>query len=130
MAEKKGFALAEQIEELLLQSVPQDVILHEATDEASNGTSYTPDKTVMLTFEITGTSTSRTVVFEMAGPSGIFVSQQCMRVSDNSLVVQTTSGSDTAPESWMVVIPAGWTFRVRISAIGGGNCSISGKAAG
>jgi hypothetical protein len=130
MAERKGFALAEQIEELLLQSVPQDVILHDATDEANNGTPYAPDKTVMLTFEITGTSTSRTVVFETAGPSGVFVSQQCMRVSDNAFAAQTTDGNDTAPESWTVVVSAGWTFRARISEVGGGNVSIKGKAAG
>jgi hypothetical protein len=128
MAERRGFALAEQIEELLLQSVPQDVILHDATDEADNGIPYTPSKAVMLTFEITGTSTGRTIVFEMAGPSGVFVSQQCMRVSDNAFAAQTTGGNDTTPESWMVMVPAGWSFRARISAISDGNISISGKA--
>lgn len=82
-----------------------------------------------LTCEITGTSTSRTVVFEIAGPSGVYIPTTAYNVADPTKYgPQTTGGSDTAPESWQVDVPAGFSFRARLSAVAGGNVTIKGKA--
>jgi hypothetical protein len=106
----------------------ENVTLQSAATTTGNGTPYTPTKSMALTFEITGTSSSRTIIFEIAGPSGVYVAQQALRVTDNSLASQTTNGTNAAPENWLVSVPLGWSFRARISAIAGGNVSIGGKA--
>ncbi|CAM3297483.1 MULTISPECIES: hypothetical protein [Paenibacillus] len=109
-----------------------DVTLQNAASAAGNGTPFAPqDGNYTLTFEITGTSTSRTVMFELAGPSGQYMPVTAFSVTDpTKFGQQTTGGSNTAPESWQVEVPAGYSFRARISAVAGGNVSIKGKAVG
>ncbi|MEK3784664.1 hypothetical protein [Paenibacillus sp. FSL R5-0810] len=109
-----------------------DVTLQNAASAAGNGTPFSPnDGNYTLTFEITGTSTSRTVMFELAGPSGQYMPVTSFSVTDpTKFGQQTSSGSDTAPESWQVVVPAGYSFRARIGAVSGGNVTIKGKAVG
>lgn len=110
-------------------AVISDVTLQSAAVANGNGTPYTPVGNADLAFEITGTSTSRTIVFEMAGPANVYAA--CMAYGVNDLGVaatQTTLGSTIAPQSWQVSIPVGWKFRARITAVGGGNITISGKA--
>lgn len=108
----------------------QDVILQNVATAAGNGTTFAPtDSNYTLTFEIVGTSTSRTVVFELAGPSGQYMPITAFSVTDpTKFGQQTTGGSNSAPESWQVVVPAGYTFRTRISAVTGGNVTVKGKA--
>lgn len=110
----------------------QSVTLQNNATAAGNGTEFVPnDSNVTLTFEIVGTSTSRTVVFEIAGPSGVYGPHAAFNVSDpTKFGPQTTGGSNTAPESWQVGVPAGYKFRARISAVAGGNVTIKGKAVG
>lgn len=107
-----------------------DVTLQDAATAPGNGTTFAPtENNYTLTFEIVGTSTSRTVLFELAGPSGQYMPITAFSVTDpTKFGQQTTGGSNSAPESWQVVVPAGYTFRVRIIAIVGGDMTIKGKA--
>ena len=96
-----------------------------------NGTPYTPTSPETLTFEISGTSTSRTIVFELAGPKGVYVAHPAIKVGDTTYtaVASTTLGSDTSPASYEVDIPANYSFRARISvAPEGGDVDVSGWA--
>jgi hypothetical protein len=95
-----------------------------------NGTPFAPgDNNYSLTFEITGTSTSRTVAFEVAGPSGVYVPCTAFSVTDpTKFVTQTAGGSNSVPESWQVDVPAGFSFRARVIAVTGGSVTVKGKA--
>lgn len=108
----------------------QTVTLQNAATAAGNGTPFAPeDGNYTLTFEITGTSTSRTVLFELAGPSGQYIPVTAFSVTDpTKFGPQTTGGSNTAPESWQVEVPAGYSFRARIGSVTGGNVTVKGKA--
>ncbi|MBO2943564.1 hypothetical protein JJQ72_06180 [Paenibacillus sp. F411] len=110
----------------------QTVTLQNNATAAGNGTPFAPENSNhTLTFEITGTSTSRTVLFEIAGPSGVYTPHTAFNVTDpTKFGTQTTGGSNTAPESWQVEVPAGYSFRARIGAVAGGNVAVKGKAVG
>ena len=111
-------------------SQPEDVTLQNNATAAGNGREFAPtDANYTLTFEITGTSTSRTIAFELAGPSGVYGPHTAFNVTDpTKFGAQTTGGSNTAPESWEVSVPAGYKFRTRVTAVAGGNVTITGKA--
>lgn len=106
------------------------VTLQSNATATGNGTAFTPTVPKTLTFEISGTSTSRTVVFEIAGPSGTFVAHPGYKQGDTTYTpaTSTTGGTTTSPESWEVDIPANYSFRARISAVTGGDIDISGWA--
>ena len=107
-----------------------DVPLQNGVTAPGVGTPFVPvDGRNTLSFEITGTSTSRTIVFEIAGPSGKYVPITAYSVNDPSVSAQqTTGGSNDLPESWIVQIPVGWSFRTRVTNVAGGNVKVSGKA--
>lgn len=107
-----------------------DVTLQNAVTAIGNGTKFSPtDGNYILTFEIVGTSTSRTVAFEIAGPSGTYVPCTGFNVTDpKRFSTETTGGNNTVPESWQVEVPAGYSFRTRVSAVAGGNVTVKGKA--
>lgn len=109
---------------------PIEVTLQSGATAPSNGTPYTPvNKPASLVFSVRGTSSSRTVMFELADPSGVFVACTAFGVADPiKMSSQTTGGSDTVPESWQVDVPVGFSFRARVSAVSGGNVIIKGKA--
>lgn len=111
--------------------IAEHVLQNNAT-AAGNGNTYEAvgaNKT--LTLEITGTSTSRTVAFEMAGPAGVFLPQTVFNVNDpTKFGPQTTGGSTTVPESWQVDVPAGYKFRAVVKAVAGGNVQIKCWAVG
>lgn len=113
-------------------SAPVDVTLQNAATAAGNGTAFAPSGgNATLTFAITGTSTSRTVAFELADQSGTYQAITAFNVNDPTKYgTQTTAGSTVAPESWQVDVPVGWSFRARIVAAAGGNVTIKGKAVG
>lgn len=118
------------IQSVQITNKPINVILQNAATSMGNGSTFTPqDGNYTLTFEIIGTSTSRTINFEMAGPSGVYLPQVAFNVNDPSKnVPQTTGGSNSVPESWQVEVPAGYSFRAKIVAVVGGNITIKGKA--
>jgi len=113
-----------------VRNFPQDVTLQDAASNDNNGAPFSPTNgNCVLTFEITGTSTSRTVFFELAGPSGKYMPVTAFSVTDaTKFDSQCTGGSNSAPESWQVEVPAGYSFRTRIGAVKGGNVTIKGKA--
>ncbi|MBB3132104.1 hypothetical protein FHS19_006831 [Paenibacillus rhizosphaerae] len=118
------------VQRVKIKATAQDVTLQNATTAAGDGKPFAPtDGNYTLTYEITGTSTSRTVVFEIAGPSGVFIPTTAFNVTDPTKYgPQTTGGSNGAPESWQVEVPAGYSFRARLSSVAGGNVTIKGKA--
>jgi len=109
---------------------PIDVTLQDAVTAAGAGTAYKPSRgNETLTFAITGTSTIRTVIFELADPSGVYVPCTAFNIMDpTKFGTQTTGGNNTLPESWLVDVPIGYSFRARVSAVSGGNVTIKGKA--
>lgn len=109
------------------------VTLQSAQTLADNGTPYTATVPATLIFTITGTSTTRTIVFESAGPDGVYKPHYCYKEGDltNTPVTFTTEGNTTKPISYKTEIPANHTFRARISiAPLSGNISISGYLVG
>jgi hypothetical protein len=106
-----------------------DVSLQSAATATGNGTVLAPAAgNYTLTFEVKGTSTSRGIAFEIAGPSGVYQSCKCFRITDMAMDTCTTGGSDTLPEIWQVDVPCGCSFRARILAIAGGSVTVAGKA--
>lgn len=110
-------------------TIVESPVLQAAAAVLGGGTPYFPTRRMLMTFEIRGTSTSRTIIFEMAPPSQVYEACVCFKVTDPTVMAtQTTQGSDVAPSSWQVEIPPGWGFRARISAIAGGEVTVIGKA--
>lgn len=125
-----SFDPADGAQKVKIKASALDVTLQNAASAAGNGTPFSPnDGNYTLTFEITGTSTSRTVMFELAGPSGQYIPVTAFSVTDPTKFGQQTSGgNNSAPESWQVEVPAGYSFRARVAAVSGGNVTIKGKA--
>lgn len=98
-----------------------------AVTTAGNGTAFgvtTASKSYKtITLEITGTSTSRTVVFEGSSVSGAWYPIQGVKLSDLSMGTQTT-GKD---EVWQFEVTGLAAFRTRVSAVAGGNVTVKGK---
>jgi hypothetical protein len=80
-----------------------------------------------LTLSITGTATSRTVIFEGKGEVGDYVAVRGFNVKTGVLENQTTGTTD---EIWIFDVTGFKTFRARVSAISGGNLSVTGKLVG
>ena len=110
--------------------VPNQVTLQDGATATGNGTAYTAIMPMTLNFEITGTSASRTIVFEIAGPKGVYQSHPAFKLGDTTYTptATTTGGSDTTPETWEVDVPANYSFRARISAVAGGDIHVAGSA--
>lgn len=101
----------------------QNMTLQNAT-VAGNGTVFTVGSTKTLTISISGTSTSRTVVFEASDVDGNFTPFQGVRLSDLEMGVQTTGTN----EKWQFEVTGITSFRARISAVAGGNVVVKGTA--
>ncbi|GBF77252.1 hypothetical protein PA598K_05788 [Paenibacillus sp. 598K] len=101
-----------------------NVTLQEAATAAGNGTSFDVGFYKTLTIEVWGTSTSRTVVYEVQSISGAWYPIQGLRIQDYAMATQTTGTG----EVWQFDVTGLAAFRARISAIAGGNVSVRGKA--
>lgn len=78
----------------------------------------------IINFEISGTATSSTCIFEGKSiDDGAFYPIQCVNLSTLTLANQTTSKG----ELWQFDCTGFIAFRVRISAISGGNLTIKGR---
>lgn len=98
--------------------------LQNAASATGNGSVYTNSGgSKKVTVELKGTSTSRTWVFEMAGPSGTYVAAKGFNVNTWDTAISSNGGSNAAPESWEFTVPPGWSLRTRLSAIAGGNAT-------
>lgn len=106
------------------ESKTLDHTFQNAAVSAANGTALTVAAYKTLTIEISGTSTSRTIVFEGQGPSGTYYPIQGVKSSDLSMDTQTTGNG----EIWSFEITGLTSFRARISGVSGGNVTVKGKA--
>ncbi|MEF3310819.1 hypothetical protein PV433_18200 [Paenibacillus sp. GYB004] len=102
----------------------EDVVLHDASTAAGDGTALAVGAYRTLTLEITGTSTSRTIHFEGASVGGTYYPLKGIRLSDLAMGTQTTSSG----EVWQFEVTGLVTFRARISSISGGSISVKGRA--
>lgn len=106
-------------------SLVQDVTLQDLATATGNGTPFTVGGFKVLTVEITGTSTSRTIVFEGSSVSGTYYAISGTKLTDLATANQTTGTG----EVWQFDVTGLATFRARISvAPVGGNVSVKGKA--
>lgn len=95
----------------------------DVTTTVQSGNEYINDFADIVTFEITGTSTSRTIIFEGLLLSGAWYPIQCGNLSTLVCSNQTAGNN----ELWQVEIGGFLRFRTRVSAISGGNVTIKGK---
>lgn len=101
-----------------------DVTLQNAASATGNGTALTVGGTKTLTVEVSGTSTSQTIVFEGASVGGTYYAIQGVKLQDLSTATQTTGKG----EIWQFDVTGLVNFRARISAIAGGTITVKGKA--
>jgi len=107
-------------------TVGEIITLQDAISTTGNGTAiYMDGNDIFKITEISGTSISRTIVFEVCGTeNGTYSTIGGVRVSDYSLSTQATANN----EIWVIESLKGLWFRTRISAVSGGNVTIKGKA--
>ncbi|GAA3408422.1 hypothetical protein ACFFNY_13015 [Paenibacillus hodogayensis] len=101
-----------------------DLAFHDGVAAAGTGTIFNVGGYKTLTIEITGTSTSRTIVFEGASVGGTYYPVMGIRMSDMFLSTQTTGSS----ELWQFDATGLVNFRARLSAVAGGNVTVKGRA--
>jgi hypothetical protein len=101
-------------------------VFHNQSTETGNGSELSINSGMTtLNFEISGTATSSTCIFEgKSVDDGVFYPIQCVKLSDLTLASQTTGKG----ELWQCDLTALIKFRVRISVIAGGNISVKGRA--
>lgn len=77
-----------------------------------------------ITVEISGNSTSRTIVFQGMGPSSTPINIMGTKLNDNSSAFQTTGTG----ELWRFNVTGLTLFQANVTAIAGGTVSVSGTA--
>lgn len=107
-----------------VQSKTADFTFQNAVTSPSNGSEFTVGAYKDLTIEITGTSTSRTILFEAAGASGEYRAIIGVRNSDFNMGTQTTGNN----ESWTFSITGQKQIRIRVPSVTGGKLTIKGTA--
>lgn len=85
-----------------------------------NGNEYLIGLIDDLTIEVTGTSTSRTIIFEGKGSSGAWYPVNCVNLNGYEMATQTTGNN----ELWSVELEGIVSFRARIAAIAGGSVNV------
>ncbi len=105
-------------------STVTDIVFQSAVSAIGDGTPLTVSGVKNLTISITGTSTSRTIIFEEGDIDGNYTIIKGARRADLTLATQTT----TTAEVWQFEVVGAHTFRTRISAIAGGTVTVKGKA--
>jgi hypothetical protein len=105
-------------------SLTKDISLQDTISTVGDGTAFTVGSFKTLNIKIVGTSTSRTVAFEVAGFDGVYEPLQGMKTSDFSMATQTTGNN----ESWQFDVTGFVSFRARIVNIAGGYVTVKGRA--
>lgn len=104
--------------------VLRDIIFHDSSTSESNGNIYTINNNAnSITFEITGTSASRTLLFEGESISGTYYPINCVNLVTLAVATQTTGNN----ELWQVDLTGLIGFRIRISSVSGGYVTIKGR---
>ncbi|WP_199614423.1 hypothetical protein [Paenibacillus alkalitolerans] len=108
------------------RNVAEEVTLQNAVTAAGNGTAvYMGGADTFKITEISGTSTSKTIVFEVSNAeNGTYSPIQGVKLSDLSMASQTANNG----EVWQIDGLAGLWFRARVSAVAGGTVTVKGKA--
>lgn len=102
----------------------ENITLQSAATAAGNGTVFNVGTFKTLTLSITGTSTSRTIVFEVADTDGNYTPIQGVKLNDFAMGTQTTGTG----EKWTFEVTGVTTFRARVTAVAGGNVTVKGTA--
>ena len=97
---------------------------HTAATVAANGTDFTVGAYKTLTVEIYGTSTSRTVTFYGKSKSGTLRAISGVRLSDFTVATSTTGTG----EIWQFDVTGLESVTIGLTAVSGGNVTISGNA--
>jgi len=107
------------------RKVGEVATLQDAVSAVGNGNSiYMESNDTFKITEISGTSTSRTLIFEVCDTeNGTYSLIQGMRLLDSALETQTSNKY----EIWVFEGVAGLWFRCRVSAVAGGNVTVKGK---
>lgn len=108
----------------MIGSSTTDFVFHDAAIAVGEGTPFDVGGYRTVTIEITGTSTSRTILFEGSSVGGTYYPIKGMRLSDLMMGAQTTGTG----EVWQFEVAGLVNFRARISAVSGGNVSVKGRA--
>ena len=108
------------------------IVLHNAATAAEDGTVIDVSEASTVYIEIYGTSTSKTVLFQAAGQSGIFqaikgAKNSCLDPENVTYATQSTTDTHTTSEWWEFDVSAFEEFKARLDSIGNGNCSIKGR---
>ena len=94
-----------------------------ATGEEYN-IKFNYDNDLVMVVSIGGTATSRTLVFQAKDDNGNWVNVLGYNATDATSAITTTS---IANEIWKLDLTGFAGFRVSITAIAGGNVSVTGK---
>jgi hypothetical protein len=106
------------------RSVVAPVVLQNAVTVAGNGDYFDVKFFKTLNIKVTGTSTSRTVIFEAAHADGVYEQIMGIKPATFDPVNQTTENN----VSFQFDVTGYTRFRARVSAIAGGNVSVKGNA--
>jgi hypothetical protein len=103
------------------------ITFHNEATQTGNGAEYSVSmggSNLIMIISTSGTSTARTIHFEGKGQAGEWVAIKCFNKTSTT---SATSSSGTSPEIWECGLEGIQKFRVRISAVSGGNLSIFGE---
>lgn len=98
--------------------------LQPASSAAAPGNPFVVGSYKKILLEVSGTSTSRTIVFEGMGPSNTPIAILGKKLSDGSTASQTTGTG----ELWSVDIEGLTTFQANLTAVSGGTVTVTGTA--
>lgn len=98
--------------------------LHNKETVPANGSEFIIGDYKSITLEISGTSTSRTLVFEACGPLGVWYPIMGVKPSDYTYTTQTTENNELRQFDVTGLVK----FRVRAQAVAGGNVTVTAKA--
>lgn len=89
----------------------------------NEGTIFTINSFDKATFFITGTSTSRTIIFEGSDGDGNWYNALAAKIPDLTMAYQTTGTN----EAWIIDLTDWVAIRVRVSAVAGGYVNVVAK---
>lgn len=105
-------------------TVVESITFHNYANAVGNGTEFQVGYYKTITLDTIGSSTARTLIFEVCGDNNTWLPITGIRNSDLTPMTQTTSQG----ESFTFSVTGFKAFRVRISAISGGNIVVKGRA--
>lgn len=102
----------------------KEIYLQNGATGAGEGTPFDIGGYTTINFKVTGSSTSREIIFEVSGLDGEYEEIQAYRPKDSAMSSHSTGNN----ESWIVDVTGFETFRARVVSVSGGDITIRGKA--